>query len=314
LNYRAVVFFSGSNTTSWATAHIGGSFPLQDYLVAGGKAVFTGQDLNSQIVYNQNTGSDFLYATMGGWLTGATRTPACAITASDRDFYGTGTANPTTAVLETSFTLLGKTGDVSTNLGGTGAGNQRFPDAGRTLRASDLTDTCVLANNGPQVEAHARVLGTYTTTKKNGTDVTRLTSAVATGVAPDPTLGRLTPRVSWTAAYLHVGLEGLNANRAQLNVQTALGLVHDFVSDSVSVTLKGNSKPSGVTLVAQASSASGAAITKYRWNFGDGSPIVETTAPTVVHDYAEGTYTAQVEAVNALTRTNVASTSVHVNG
>ena len=82
----------------------------------------------------------------------------------------------------------------------------------------------------------------------------------------------------------------------------------------MSVALKSNSRPDGVTLVAVASSASGAAITKYRWSFGDGSPIVETTSPTVVHDYANGTYIAQVEAVNALTRTNVASTSVHVNG
>jgi hypothetical protein len=312
-NYRSVVFFTGNNTTSWANAHVGGSFPLQDYLVAGGKIVFTGQDLNSQIVYNQNTGSDFLYATMGGWLTGATRTPTCTITASDRDFYGTGAANPTSAVLETAFTLLGKTGDVSTNSGGTGAGNQRFPDAGRTLRGSDATDLCVEAYNGPQVEPHARVLGSYTTTKKNGADVTRLTNAVATGVAPDPTLGQLTPRVSWSAAYLHVGLEGLNSNRAQLDVQTALGLLHGFVSDAVSVALNGKEKKRTVVFQARASSASGAAITKYRWDFGDGSPIVETTAPTVTHAYtAKGTYTAYVEAVNVLTRTNVASTAVQI--
>jgi hypothetical protein len=48
-NYRAVVFFTGNNTVSWANAHVGGSFPLQDYLVAGGKLVMTGQDLNSQV-------------------------------------------------------------------------------------------------------------------------------------------------------------------------------------------------------------------------------------------------------------------------
>ena len=43
-------------------------------------------------------------------MTGAERTapPACAFTRSDRDFYGTGAANPATAVLETAFTLLGR--------------------------------------------------------------------------------------------------------------------------------------------------------------------------------------------------------------
>ena len=315
-NYRAVVFFTGNNLTSWANAHTGGSFPLQDYLVAGGKIVFTGQDLGSQLAFNQNVGSDHLYATMGGWLTGATRAapPACTLTASDRDFYGaTAATNPTTAVLETAFTLLGSTGDVSTNSGGTGAGNQRFPDAGRTIVATDAADRCVEVYNAVSVEPHARVLGTYTTTKKNGVDVTRLTSAVATGVAPDPTLGNLTPDVTWSLAYLHVGLEGLNANRAALSAQTALGLLHGFVSDNVSVAIHAKEKSRRVVLQARASSASGAAITKYRWDFGDGSPIVETTAPTATHDYAaKGTYTAHVEAVNVLTRTNVASTEVQV--
>jgi subtilisin family serine protease len=315
-NYRAVVLFTGNNLTSWAGAHVGGSFPLQDYLVAGGKIVFTGQDLQSQIAFNQNVGSDHLFALYGGWLTGATRAPApaCTLTASDRDFYGTGAANPTSAVLETAFTLFGTAGDVSTNSGGTGAGNQRFPDAGRTIRATDAADQCVEAYNAVSVEPHARVLGTYTTTRKNGVDVTRLTNAVATGVAPDPTLGNPTPDVSWSAAYLHVGLEGLNANRAALNAQTALGLLHGFVSDSVSVALHGNEKPGRrVVFQARASSASGAAIGKYRWDFGDGSAVVETTTPTATHVYAaNGTYTARVEAVNALTRTNVASAEVRV--
>jgi hypothetical protein len=314
-NYRAVVFFTGNNTTGWSAAHVGGSFPLQDYLVAGGKMVFTGQDLASQLAFDQNVGSDHLFANMGGWLTGATRAPApaCTTTASDRDFYGTGAANPTTAVLETAFTLFGTAGDVSTNSGGTGAGNQRFPDAGRTIRATDAADQCVEVYNAVQVEPVARVLGTYTTTKKNGVDVTRLTDAVATGVAPDPTLGDLTPNVTWSAAYLHVGLEGLNANRAALTAQSALGMLHDFVSDSVSVSLDRKPKAGKVTFTATASSESGAAITKYRWDFGDGSPIVETTAPTVTHAYtAKGTYTAYVEAVNVLTRTNVASTAVQI--
>ena len=45
---------------SWANAHVGGSFPLEDYLVAGGKIVMTGQDLNSSSPgrCNQNSGSD----------------------------------------------------------------------------------------------------------------------------------------------------------------------------------------------------------------------------------------------------------------
>jgi hypothetical protein len=319
-NYRAVVFFTGNNTVSWANAHVGGSFPLQDYLVAGGKLVMTGQDLNSQVVYNQNTGSDFLYATMAGWLTGAERNPptgaqACATLRSDRDFYGSGTtAPPATAQLQTEFTLFGHTGDVSTNLGGTGAGNQRFPDAGRLITGADRLDQCVETYNGVQVEPHARVLGSYTTTKKDNVTVSRLTNGIATGVAADPTLSQLEPLVSWNEALLHVGLEGLNPNRDELSPQTGLGLLYDFVADSVSVAVthrKTNSK--GIEFTAQASSARGAPITKYRWDFGDGSPIVETTVPTVTHEYGKssrGTYEAHVEAVNALTRSGVATATV----
>jgi hypothetical protein len=287
----------------------------------------TGQDLATQVAYNQNVGSDFLFGTMAGWLTGAERTlpttPApppppgpCAIVRSDRDFYGTGTANPATAQLETAFALLGRTGDVSTNLGGTGAGNQRFPDAGRPITAADEADLCVEAYNGAEVEPHARVLGSYTLTKKDGVSVSRLTNSVATGVAADPTLSQLEPLVTWNEALLHVGLEGLNPNRGDLSPQTALGLLHDFVADEVSVSVTHRKTTSkAVAFVAQASSARGAAITKYRWDFGDGSPIVETTVPFVTHEYGKGsrgTYEAHVEATNALTRTGVASATVTI--
>ena len=319
-NYRSIVFFTGNNTLSWALTHVGGSFPLQDYLVAGGKIVMTGQDFNSfvtQAAATQNSGSDWNLATMAGWQDGAEQTapPACAFTRSDRDFYGTGAANPATAQLETAFTLFGRTGDVSTNLGGTGANNQRFPDSGRPLRDSDWLDRCVEAYPTPQVLPHLRALGRYTTTKKDGTVVSRVTENVATGVAPDPTLAQLDPRVKWGAALVHVGLEGLNANRGELSPQSALRLMYDFVADSVSVSVTHKVTADRVAFVASAASARGAAITKYRWDFGDGSPIVETTAPTVTHEYGKGsrgTYTAYVEATNALTRTGVGSATVTI--
>ena len=316
-NYRAVVLFTGNNLTSWANGHTNGSFPLQDYLVAGGKLVMSGQDLNTQYAYNQNVGSDFLYGQMAGWLTGRqwTAFPTCGLTRSDRDFYGaTATDNPTTARLDTVFTLLGKTGDVSTNAGGSGANNQRFPDAGRLVTAADRY-LCDEAYNGFEVEPHARVLGSYTTTTKDGVAASRLTNGVSTAVAGDPTLENLEPLVTWNAALLHVGLEGLNANRGQLSPQSALGLLHDFVADEVSVAVTHKVTAGRVAFTAKASSARGAAITTYRWDFGDGSPIVETTVPFVSHDYGKGsrgTYDVNVQAVNELTRSGVASASVTI--
>ena len=277
----------------------------------------TGQDFNSQLVFNQNTGSDFLFGTMAGWLTGIQRNPAtCATTGSDRDFYGSGTTAPApTAQLETAFSLFGRTGDVSVNLGGTGAGNQRFPDSGRPVVAADFLDTCGFVHNAESVATHARALGSYTATKKDGVAVSRLTNSVATGVAPDPTLEQLDPQVNWGAALLHVGAEGLNPQRGQLNAQAALGLLHDFVADSVSVAVTHKVRGKRVDFAVSAASAVGSQITKYRWDFGDGSPIVETTVPSVTHEYgkgARGTYTVYVQAVTELTRSGVGSASVRI--
>jgi hypothetical protein len=321
-NYRSVVLFTGNNTTSWSAGHAGGSFALEDYLVSGGKIVLSGQDLNSQYLYDQNVGSDYLFSLMSGWLTGNTfgpvpaAGPPCPAVRSDRDFYGSGTSAPAaTAQLETAFTLFGHTGDVSANLGGNGAGNQRFPDAGRMVTAADMLDQCTEPYNGSRVQPHARVLGRYTTTKKDGTTVSRLTDGASIGVAGDPTVEQLDPFVTWNAALLHVGLEGLNANRGELSAQSGLGLLLDFVTDNVSASVTHRVRADRVDFVAQASSESGAEITKYRWDFGDGSPIVETTTPRVTHEYGRGSrgmYTAYVEAVNALTRSGVASASVRI--
>jgi hypothetical protein len=316
-NYRSVVFFAGNNKTSWSVGHVGGSFPLQGYLVAGGKIVISGQDFNSHVLHDQNTGSDFLYATMAGWMTPFDHgpPPPCTVTRTDRDFYGADAANPATAQLETAFTLLGKTGDVSTNLGGNGAGNQRFPDSGRLISTADTLDPCIEPYNGAIAEKHARVLGRYTTTKKDGVAAPRVSDGVAIGVAGDSTLSQLDPLVTWNAALIHVGLEGLNANRGELSAQGALKLLHDFVTDSVSASVSHRVRADRVDFVAQASSESGAPITKYRWDFGDGSATVETTEPRVTHEYGKGsrgTYTAYVEAVNALTRSGVASATVRI--
>jgi minor extracellular serine protease Vpr len=310
-NYRAVVLFTGNNATNWSSTHVGGSFPLQDYLVGGGKLILTGQDLNSQIAFNQNTGTDFNFTTMAGWLDGFQKeSSTCTTTRSDVDFYGplfTGLER-----LETTFTLLGRTGDVSVNRGGDGRNNQRFPDAGRPVTGADSADPCVLVYNGVSIGEHARVLGRYVSTKANDSAVSRLTDAVATGVAPDPTLAEREPRVSWTAALLHVGAEGINANLGNLSSADALGLLHDFVTDAVSVAVTTKVRSGRVEFVAHAASSRGAPISEYRWDFGDGSPVVTTTSARVTHEYARGTYTVLVEAVDGLTRSGVGTTSVTI--
>ena len=59
-------------------------------------------------------------------------------------------------------------------------------------------------------------------------------------------------------------------------------------------------------MTATAASSVGAAITKYRWDFGDGSPYATTTGPTAHHKYQHrGTYEVRIEATDSLGHTSV---------
>lgn len=313
--YRTVILYAGNNATSWSVTHTGGSFPLQDYLIAGGRLIMIGQDLQSQVAYNQNVGSDFNFTSMAGWLNGRTTTPVlggttCVTTASDINFYGSPASSDR---LETTFTLLGKTGDVSVNLGGDGTNSQRFPNAGRAVTTSDSSDECTSLYNDDSIAAHVRVLGEYGTTARNGEQVSRVTDAVATGVAADPTLAARDPKVTWAAALFHLGVEGMNGNRGELTPTTALLALHDFVADSVSVAVTHRVRSDRVDFTAHATSTRGGPITTYRWDFGDGTPVLETTSPTVSHTYpGRGTYTAYVEGVDGLTRSGLGAATVTI--
>jgi len=67
------------------------------------------------------------------------------------------------------------------------------------------------------------------------------------------------------------------------------------------------------TLTAQAASSAGAAISQYRWDFGDGSPVQTTTTASVQHTFkAAGPKTVRVEVMDALGHTAVATTVVNV--
>ncbi|MCI0415120.1 S8 family serine peptidase [bacterium] len=311
-NYRTAILYMGDNFTNWSTTHVGGSFPLQDYLTGGGKLIAIGQDLNSQILYNQNTGSDFNLTSMAGFIRGFEKEPAnCTNITSDADFYAVTTPAD---VLITKFELFGREGDVSVNNGGDGANNQIFPDAGRKAEAADKDDGCIQLYNAENIAPHARVLGNYQTTTRNGIDALREESGVATGVAPDLTLENETPKVNWSAALLHVGLEGLNSNLGDLTAPQALGLLLDFVNDDVSVALAGITTCTTVQFTANATSSRQAEFTKYRWDFGDGTPFFETTTNIVSHSYpAPGDYVARVQAIDALTRSDLGKLALQVD-
>jgi PKD repeat protein len=68
-----------------------------------------------------------------------------------------------------------------------------------------------------------------------------------------------------------------------------------------------------VTLTASAESSVGAAITKYRWDFDDGSSYVTTTGPTVTHKFSRsGTFDVRIEATDSVGHTSVVHAVVRV--
>jgi len=71
-----------------------------------------------------------------------------------------------------------------------------------------------------------------------------------------------------------------------------------IVSVSGAATVSGPTQLA--TFSATAETNTPATFVRYRWDFGDGSPILETDQATVVHQYAKaGTYQARVEATDS---------------
>ena len=102
---------------------------------------------------------------------------------------------------------------------------------------------------------------------------------------------------------MHVGLEGLNIdNSANFNVAQALDLLYDFVNDEISGTLDVQVNALNVDLTCNAVSSAGRQFVKYRWDFGDGSPIEETTTNSTTHTYVIGDFSARCQAITELTR------------
>jgi hypothetical protein len=89
----------------------------------------------------------------------------------------------------------------------------------------------------------------------------------------------------------------------------------DWLLDKVTVGLASKSIGHGkrVPLTASATSSVGAAITKYRWDFGDRSNYVTTTGPTVTHKFSRsGTFDVRIEATDSLGHTSIGHAVVRV--
>jgi PKD repeat protein len=137
-------------------------------------------------------------------------------------------------------------------------------------------------------------------------------SAISFGRTSDPTLEEERQEYRYRSVSMGFGIEGLTsgATATQVGDRTM-----DWLLDKLTVGLASSSAGPGkrATLTANASSSVGAGITKYRWDFGDGSDYATTTGPTAHHKYQHrGTYEVRIEATDSLGHTWVGHGTVDV--
>lgn len=124
--------------------------------------------------------------------------------------------------------------------------------------------------------------------------------------AASPSLEEPAVAFSYRTSYLAFGLEGVRNDTGfttQKELLQALLYWHvdrPTVQLDSPVTVQEQEGEPLVTLTAHAQSNTPASFVRYRWDFGDGSPIVETEEATVVHRYSQpGTYPVRVEVTDS---------------
>jgi minor extracellular serine protease Vpr len=137
-------------------------------------------------------------------------------------------------------------------------------------------------------------------------------SAISFGRSSDPTLREERQEYRYRSVSMGFGIEGLTGGvtAAQLGDRTM-----DWLMDKLTVSLgsvtTGHDKR--VTLTANALSSVGAAITKYRWDFDDGSRYETTTGRSVNHKFhGHGPFDVRIEATDSLGHTSVGHGVVNV--
>jgi hypothetical protein len=132
------------------------------------------------------------------------------------------------------------------------------------------------------------------------------------GRSSEPSLAESRLQFRYRSAVLGFGLEGLSADATRDAVTSGL---LGWLFDGVAVSQIGAAPagPRTVTLTASATS-SGGSITGYRWDFGDGSPVVTTSGPTATHHYTKArTYSVRVEVTDSLGHRALGSGQVTVS-
>jgi subtilisin family serine protease len=285
--YRAVILFTGDNdsviTHGLAKAD---QDRLAEWLDSGGRLWAVGQNLAEVTDVNPTAsarlGRSRIYH---GYLGIA---------------YETGAVYPGPAPSPTAQghgPMNGLTLDLAP--GKDGAGNQLSIEA-----SSPMPDTDTFAATDTTIRLFRQIGGNAPVN----------TTAIAFGRSGEPDLEDERVPFHYRSVAMGFGLEGINttasASRADL-VQRTL----NWLLDEITVTARPTAVDSDgrATFVVKASSSVGAKLTSFRWDFGDGSPLVTTDQPVTKHRYQQqGHYRVRVEVTDDLGHRVVDSRTVTI--
>lgn len=296
-SYEVLIWFTGDNFLPSGSLDVPTPLTENDqdlmiaYLQSGGKLIATGQDLTDAsdievVPPDERYGrSDLYHGYLGArWVSDNVFFLAEEEGALiDRDFRAQGIA-PWFAGLQVDLSLLPEGMGPS---GETGAGNQ------------ETVDEITIVDSDPRIPPQFVTPIFQAVNPVNGTQ-----GLIGLSRSAEPTLEQPTLGIPYRSLYLSFGLEGV---RNDLGLTTRTELLQSllwWITDQPAVTLDTSAVAvtaagESFTFNATATSTAPTEFVRYRWDFGDGSGIVETTEPTVSHTYnTPGTYQVRVEATN----------------
>lgn len=131
----------------------------------------------------------------------------------------------------------------------------------------------------------------------------------------EPTLEEPAIAFAYRSTYLSFGLEGVRSDTGTTTMKELLQSLLYWHVDRPSISIANPvavpDMGQTVAMTATAQTNTPAVFVRYRWDFGDGTPFVETTESTVMHQYEKaGTYTVRVEGTDSWGHRALSSTPV----
>jgi subtilisin family serine protease len=301
--YEIVIWFTGDYNLPSGAAPVPTPLTEADqnlliaYLQAGGNLIATGQDLAQAADINRNPPDDPRYGRSDLYhvYLGARFVQDDIFTHTatlERSAIGTAAQGWLPSMV---LDLSAPSGEDASLSDKTGAGNQSsidevtVPDS--DSRSPDLFTTPILR----ATSTNSQVAG-----------------IIGVNRAAEPTLEQPAVAIPYRSTYLAFGLEGVRNDTGATTRQQLLQNLLYWHVDRPTVQVSGPvtvSNPNQLaSFTATAETNTPATFVRYRWDFGDGSPILETDQARVVHQYDKaGTYQARVEATDSWGHRAIAS-------